>query len=95
MRNFRGAEMKVRRSTLIPVKRIVNILFDPQLGRVFRTHRDYQNVSLLVCKWTLLSVPPYELVDKYPSDEHAASVLKVQKRRPEHKTEETVKIAVM
>jgi hypothetical protein len=40
-------------------------------------------------------VPPYNLVDKCPSEEHAAFILKVQKRRPELKTEETLKIDVM
>jgi len=55
MRNFReGVKMNVHKSTLMPVKGIVTILFDPQLGKLFRTHCDCQNVSLLVCKWTLL-----------------------------------------
>jgi hypothetical protein len=60
MRNFiEGVEMNVHKSTLMAVKGMVTILFDPQLARLFRTHCDYQNVSLLVRKWTLLSVPPY------------------------------------
>ena len=79
----------------MPVKGIVTILFDPQLGRLFRTHCDYQNVKLTRMQVDVTVCSAVQVVGTYPSEEHTASVLKVQKRRPELKTVETVPIAVM